>query len=105
MEAPAEKFRGYDVISAAMSSDIPKDLFDRFATSRYGNSQVFSGHYDDYVANEDLEGADPPIRENAAPGNRRSRTPPDRQSPPDNHGARGLSRPSAIGISEGVGFV
>ena len=55
MEAPAEEFRGYDVISAAMSSDIPKDLFDRFATSRYGNSQVFSGHYDDSVANEDLE--------------------------------------------------
>ena len=55
MEAPAEEFRGYDVISAAMSSDIPKDQFDRFATSRYGNSQVFSGHYDDSVANEDLE--------------------------------------------------
>lgn len=54
-EAPAEEFRGYDIVSKAMSSHIPRDLFERFAGSNYGNSPVFSSHIDDHVSNENLD--------------------------------------------------
>lgn len=54
-EAPAEEYRGYELIATAMSNDIPPDVFEEFAESRYGDSPVFSGHIDDSVPAEQLD--------------------------------------------------
>lgn len=55
-EAPAEEYRGYQVIAQAMSRDIPIDVFKQFAESRHGNSPAFSGHIDDSVPADQLDG-------------------------------------------------
>jgi hypothetical protein len=54
-DAPSEEFRGYQIIARAMSNDIPADVFDTFAESRYGDSPAFSGHIDDVVESDRLE--------------------------------------------------
>jgi hypothetical protein len=54
-EAPAEEYRGYQLIAQAMSRDIPSDVFEQFAESRHGNSPAFSGHIDDSVPADQLE--------------------------------------------------
>lgn len=54
-EDPAEEFRGYELISKAMSNDIPPDLLAEFGSSTYGNSPAFSGHIDDRVEAERLD--------------------------------------------------
>jgi hypothetical protein len=54
-EAPAEEWRGYNVIAKAMSDDVPKDIFNEFAADSYGDSPVFSGHIDSHVDADRLE--------------------------------------------------
>ena len=54
-EAPAEEWRGYNVIAKAMSDDVPEDIFNEFAVDSYGDSPVFSGRIDSHVDADRLE--------------------------------------------------
>ena len=51
-----ESLRGYALSATSMSSDIPEDLFRKFASSTNGSSPAFSGRIDDHVAEEQIDG-------------------------------------------------
>lgn len=53
-DAPADEYRGYVVISQAMSGDIPKDIFKEFCSKTYGGSPMYDGHIDDRVSDGKL---------------------------------------------------
>jgi len=53
-DAPDDEYRGYVVISQAMSSDIPSDIFEEFCSKTYGGSPAYDGHIDDRVLDDKL---------------------------------------------------